>query len=115
MTASRVHAYLVANGVPVVGVAIGTPTDRSTWTVQPASLQAEAQPLLEAFVWPTAEQLLDEAAGAESRRKDILATIAWAVRLRDVAAWNALTLQQKRAAVFAQADIWRDLRVFLDS
>ena len=49
-----------------------------------------------------------------SRQKDVLATIAWGLRARNVSAWNAMTLPQKKAAVLAEADIWRDVRVFIE-
>ena len=54
------------------------------------------------------------AATAASRHKDTLATIAWVIRARDVPAWTALTLAQKRAAVLAAADDWRDLRIVIE-
>lgn len=72
---ARVHAYLIANGVPVEGVSIGHEHDRSTWTVSPLSLQAEAQPLLDAFVIPTDEQLADEAADRAVNRQELRAAI----------------------------------------
>jgi hypothetical protein len=50
------------------------------------------------------------AAQTESRRLDIVATVAVIVRSRDVAAWNALSNAQKKAAVAASCDVWRDLR-----
>jgi hypothetical protein len=49
-----------------------------------------------------------------SRQKDILATVAWALRLKDLAAWTALTTAQKKTAVLAAADDWRDIRVFIE-
>jgi hypothetical protein len=55
-----------------------------------------------------------EAAQVTSRQRDILATIAWGIRGRNVAAWNALTLAQKKSTVLAEADTWRDLRVWID-
>lgn len=50
-----------------------------------------------------------------SRQKDMLATIAWGLRARNVATWNSLTRAQKRAAVLAEADTWRDVRVFIET
>lgn len=44
---------LRAAGVPVIGVVIGDHANRATWTVQPESLQAQAQPIIDAFVLPT--------------------------------------------------------------
>lgn len=60
----------------------------------------------------TAQQT--DRATATSRQKDILATIAWAVRAKNVAAWNAQTLAQKKSTVLAEADNWRDIRVFIE-
>jgi len=54
------------------------------------------------------------AAAVTSRQKDVLATIAWGVRGKNVAAWNALTLAQKKSTVLAEADTWRDLRVWIE-
>jgi hypothetical protein len=53
-------------------------------------------------------------ASATSHQKDILATCALIVRARGIAAWNAMTTQQKVAATLAEADTWRDIRVFID-
>lgn len=46
--------------------------------------------------------------------KDNLATIALIVRARGIPAWNALTLPQKVAAVRAEADVWRNIRDFIE-
>ena len=51
-----------------------------------------------------------EKATATSRQKDIAATIAFAIRNKDVAAWNAMTANQKKNAVLTGCDAWRDLR-----
>lgn len=58
-------------------------------------------------------QIIDSAQ-TSSRQKDILATVAFAIRQANPAAWNALTLAQKKAAAITGADTWRDLRVFID-
>jgi|KBSSwiStaDraftv2_1062776.scaffolds.fasta_scaffold11619_3 hypothetical protein len=52
---------------------------------------------------------------ATSRRKDVLATCALIVRARGIAAWNAMTLQQKVTAAFAEADVWVNIRDFIES
>lgn len=49
-----------------------------------------------------------------SRHKDILATVAWSIRYKDPAAWAAMTPLMKRNAVLAEADNWRDIRVFIE-
>ena len=49
MIARRLHSVLLAAGVPIIGVDIGTSTDSTTWRVRPPSLQAAAQPTIDAF------------------------------------------------------------------
>lgn len=50
-----------------------------------------------------------------SRRKDVLTTCAMTARARiGVSAWNALTPQQRVAQTQAEADVWRNIREFLD-
>src|SRR3990167_876508 len=56
----------------------------------------------------------DDAATAEARRKDIIATCALMVMQRDRTAWNAMTSAQRLDAVRQQVDLWKGLRVFLD-
>lgn len=58
------------------------------------------------------DAIADTATG-QSRRADVLTMLAWTVRRQNVPAWNAMTNQQKKAAVLAEADNWRDLRVFI--
>lgn len=113
---------LRAAGIPIAGVSVGSDADRSTWRVAflPAATdahRAEAAQIVGTFdpadpAVIAARQLAD--AQATSRQKDVLATIAWVIRSRNVSAWNALTGAQKKAAVLAEADIWRDLRVFIE-
>jgi len=50
-----------------------------------------------------------------SREKDTLATCALVVRARDIAAWTAMTGPQKKAAVQAEADVWVNLREFIEA
>lgn len=52
---------------------------------------------------------------ATSRRKDILATCALIVRARGIAAWNGMTLQQKKDATLAEADVWVTIRDFIET
>ncbi len=47
--ATRLDTVLRAAGLPIVGVSIGEPAMRTTWTVQPESLQKQAQPIIDAF------------------------------------------------------------------
>lgn len=53
-------------------------------------------------------------ATATSRQKDILTLCACSVRGRNVAAWNAMTTQQKITATLAEADVWKNIREFID-
>lgn len=55
-----------------------------------------------------------EQAGHTSRQKDIAATIAFAIRSKDTAAWNAMSPIQKKNAVLAGCDAWRDLRALVE-
>jgi deferrochelatase/peroxidase EfeB len=49
-----------------------------------------------------------------SRGKDILTTLAMIVRAKNLAAWNAMTVQQKKDATFAEADVWVTIRDFVE-
>lgn len=70
---------------------------------------ATAQELADA-----AEADLTERSQRTSRQKDILATVAFIIRHKDPAAWDAMTGAQKRNAVQAGADQWRDIRIFIE-
>jgi hypothetical protein len=50
-----------------------------------------------------------------SRDKDILTTMAMIVRAKNLAAWNAMTVQQKKDATFAEADVWVNIRDFVET
>lgn len=62
--AQRLKAQIIAAGVPVVDVEIGNEFDRLTWKVQPASLQAAAQPIIDGYANPTPNTLIEEDAEA---------------------------------------------------
>lgn len=47
--AARVDRAIRAAGVPIVSLSIGDDLDKSTWLVQPPELQAQAQPVIDAF------------------------------------------------------------------
>src|SRR3990167_8026924 len=57
---------------------------------------------------------LAQTAQATSRQKDILAMLAVIVRAKDVAAWNGMTIQQKVSATLAEADVWKNIREFIE-
>lgn len=50
---------------------------------------------------------------AESRKVDVLTTIAWTIRFRNPTNWNAMSGAEKRAAVLAEAGHWRDIRAVI--
>lgn len=115
--AGRLDRALKAAGVPVVSVTIVDAANPATWNVHPRYLQADAQPIIDAFDHDDpahAAAELTALALADSRRKDILATVAIIVKERDVAAWNAMTITQKVEAVRNEADIWKAFREFID-
>lgn len=114
---ARVHRAINAAGVPIVGVSIRDEANTSTWTVQPSSLQAAAQPTIDAFTATDPAHVTTERAAtalSESRRHDIVALCALMVMRRDAAAWNAMTGPQKVQAVRTEADLWKGLREFVD-
>ena len=47
--AAALDQAIRAAGVDIVGVSIGTPEDKTTWTVHPPELQTDAQPIIDAF------------------------------------------------------------------
>ncbi len=53
-------------------------------------------------------------AALTSRERDLLTTCLCAVRGRNIPAWNAMTLAAKKTAVLAEADLWRDMRVWIE-
>lgn len=105
---------LHTGGVSVDGISIGDSADKRTWLVQPASLQSAAQSIIDAF-----DAAGNESANArwttQSRQKDVLATMAMIVRARNIPAWNSMTLQQKKDATFAEADVWINIRDFIEA
>jgi hypothetical protein len=76
------------------------------------------------FVALTAADLAAESAAAvasvqadaalTSRQKDQLASAARRLMLTNPTSWNSATLNQKKAAVLAEADAWRDIRVWIE-
>jgi len=71
--AARLEAHIKGGGVPIAGVSIGSEQARATWLVQPVSLQSAAQPLIDAFVEPTSQEVADEDALRETTRKELKA------------------------------------------
>jgi len=110
-------------GIPIVSVSFGTLGDRATWAIQyapAATLQQRIDGDALRFTFDPADPAivaadLTDQAQLTSRQKDILATCALIVRARGIAAWNGMTIAQKQAAVFAEADLWRDMRVWAET
>ena len=100
--AQTLDQQLKAAGIAIVGVSIGDAEDKSTWTVQPSTLQSAAQPTIDAFDIPAEEtawqwyvvrtdrdQLLygcdwTQIAGAPLDAADITAWATYRQALRDV-------------------------------
>jgi hypothetical protein len=82
LTAARLTRVLQAAAVPVVSVSIGTEASRATWKVQPAPLQAAAQPLIDSFnpldpALETAELDADVKAIVDDER--LISAVVWTV------------------------------------
>ena len=116
-TAARLDRALKDAGVLIDGVSIRNPLDKTTWTVQPSSLQTQSQAIIDTFDVNDPAHAAAELATHSliaSRRKDMLATLAVVVRGRNIAMWNAMTVNQKVAATLAEADTWEDIRNFIE-
>lgn len=99
--AARLDTALRAAGLAIAGVSVGNDADRATWKVVPASLQSAAQPIIDAFVVPTAQQALDEEAMREADAK-ILKAITIELHAA-IPAWAGKpTLVQLRANIIAR-------------
>lgn len=70
---ARLDQAIRAAGVAIDGVFIGIEADRSTWRVSPDYLQTAAQPIIDAYVKPTAAQLADEDAQRDVNEKKLQA------------------------------------------
>jgi hypothetical protein len=65
-----------AAGVDIVSVSVKDATDKETWTVQPTSLQAAAQPTIDAFDIP-AEETAWQWYEVRTQRDDLLTISDW--------------------------------------
>lgn len=116
--AHRLKVAVQAVVPQVVDVSIGDATNTATYKVFPAEYQAAAQATIDAFnPNDPAHEAADVADAAQltSRQKDILTTCALIVRARGITAWNNMTTPQKVAAAFAEADVWRDIRIWAEN
>lgn len=80
--AERLDRTIKAAGVAIAGVSIGDPANKATWKVQPSSLQAAAQPTIDAFnpddpALVTAE--LDAAVKRSIDDERLSAAIVWVI------------------------------------
>lgn len=98
-TAARLDKALRAAGVAIDSVSIGRDDDRATWRVLPATLQAAAQPIIDAFVLPTPAQVLDEDA---IRDVDMKALKAVVIEIYPYLGAGKPTLAQLRANIIAR-------------
>lgn len=119
LVAQLVDQAVRAAGIPIEGVSIGDPANRGTWRVEFTAAATPAQRTQAATILTTVA--IDAAAQQQqlyllsSRQKDVLATLAMIVRARGIPAWNALTVQQKKDATLAEADVWITIRDFIET
>lgn len=73
LLALDVHQTIVAGGVPIDGVALGDPTDASTWKVTPPEQQAAAQAIIDTYAKTQPER--DTAAQAKARESALATEI----------------------------------------
>ena len=97
--AARLDRALRAANIAIVGVSITDEANRATWRVHPPELQAAAQPIIDAFVIPTAAELLDEEA---QRETDLRILKAIVIELHAILPAPKPTLAQLRASIIAR-------------
>lgn len=126
ITHAQIQAMLTARGKTGVSLVDYTLLDRSdgqgavigdwnTATLGAVPTQAELDAITPAQI--TAAQTTERQAQftATSRRKDVLATCALVVRARGIATWNGMTVQQKKDATLVEADVWSNIRDFIET
>lgn len=120
LTAAVLDAIRAAGVFPVT-VSIGDPTNKATWSAEldpgatPAQQQTAATTIANFDLPGFPARLRVAQFASTSRQKDVLATIALIVRAKGVPAWNALTTPQKVAATLAEADVWANIRDFIET
>lgn len=101
-TAQLLDGQIQAAGIAIVGVSIGSNTDKSTWTVQPTDLQSQAQPIIDAYDI-AAEDLAWQWYVVRTQRDKLLYSCDWtqvadaSMAAQNVAAW--VTYRQALRAV----------------
>lgn len=101
--AGRLDQAIRAANIAITGVSIGDFENKATWTVRPSTLQAAAQPIIDAFAMPTPAQVADEAALADTTRKELQAV---AMGLYECIPAPTMTKLQLRNRIIA---IWKSL------
>jgi len=114
--AERLDREIRSAGIAIAGVSPDAAAPGG-YRVTPSSLQAAAQSIIDNFnpddpAHDAAE--LSASALSTSRQKDVLATCALIVRARGINAWNNMTVQQKVGVTLAEADVWKNIREFID-
>ena len=103
--AAALDQAIRAAGVNIVGVSIGTPEDKATWTVQPPELEAAAQPVIDGFDIAAAD-LATEWATLRLDRNRRLVACDW-TQLTD-APLDAATVDEWRTYRQALRDVPQD-------
>lgn len=96
--ARRLDQHLRDAGLAIDGVSIGDPAERSTWRVHPASLQADAQPLIESYTPPTPADVLNEEAARDIDERKLRAVV---LALYECIPVPTMTKAQLRARMIA--------------
>lgn len=111
-TATRLDTALRAAGVAIDGVSIGDPANRATWKVQPANLQAQAQPTIDGFnpsdpALDVAEQDAQVKAALDNER--LFSAIVWTVIDTFAAPATVAKYQAARTKIIAnfKAQPWK--------
>ncbi len=126
ITGNQVQALLTLRGktgAPLVDFILTDNSDGAgaritTWnvaTLGPLPTQAEIEAITPAQATAAVSSQRLAQFKLTSRGKDALASCALSVRTRGIPAWNAMTTQQKKDAVLAEADIWTNLRDFIET
>ena len=80
--AAQLDQAIKAAGVPIVGVSLGRLEDKPTWRVHPPELQAQAQPIIDAFDPddPAHEQAELEAQATDALdRERLTSAVVWTI------------------------------------
>lgn len=98
--AARLQQHIIASGVAVTEVSIGSEGDKATWKVRPSSLQAQAQPVIDAYVEPTPDTLLDQFTEQRIGEKALMATALALWECIPAPTMTKLQLRARAKAIF---------------